>query len=103
MAKLHETSAWAVDETVHALHQQGLDLSVDQNDYATAHDIFGHAIGRLQQLGTADAELQLARVIRDDGFTFGREAIGQTTNETTPLFAVAQTRISQSLQMTTKL
>jgi hypothetical protein len=75
MARMVETGgSYNIDSQAALDHQRGLNLEVDAGDYIAAHEAFEAALNRLQELPSSPStELQAARVVRDDGFTYVRE------------------------------
>ena len=82
------------------LHATGLDSEL-AGQFDEAHQAFGAAqmILDFDPL-TVDSQVQRARIIRDDGFTYARRAIA--AHSTQPLTA-ARTRLRQSLALTNEV
>lgn len=102
MAVLQENRTWMIDAPAQALHQHGLDLEVDGGDFAAAHTAFAAAEQRLESLeSTDDVRLQTARITRDDGFTYVREALasagGEGASQQDSLFEKAESRLIGSM------
>lgn len=76
-----EVGDFALSEPILGLHEEGLRLATRERNYAGAHDVFKAAIEQVKnEARAADqpvsvAQLQIGRLLRDDGFTHVREAL----------------------------
>jgi hypothetical protein len=92
-----ETATFVLDERAQQLHQAGLAAEL-QASFTDARICFAGALDILaEQPQTLDIYVQTARIQRDEGFTFVREAL---TRQAPLPFSRAETTLGRSARMT---